>query len=385
MPENVEQIELSPEDLMTEGILAAMPGDYAYIGAGSYSAAELELAFASKIALQAEIDDNLVQVGELAEMPQKVESKSAKLKTRNYLIPGKRETTIEVTLAGLGVKQKDWLESSEFSGTEHTMVCVSREMDRAVVLNGLRWIAEWSGESDGLFMVVLSTVVSHDSGQVVMLSEIPEMWPGDIVGGAVFIDCFSEDNVYDEGLGKFTTVANLAQADYNQQITVIWPFKSVNNAFKMNGGAQLVDFVSELFLEHLVMVVSPDNLHAGDMVILGSDGSSQLGLRVSGDQLELLDVDGKAIGGAIGDFIGAKTLIEIKTANAPYVRVSGDDISASKEAGWSYTELLRIGGPQGDTYKGEIYGLFAAVRELTSNERNAVVAWMKKRYGITGW
>lgn len=385
MPENVEQIELSPEDLMTEGILAAMPGDYAYIGAGSYSAAELELAFASKIALQAEIDDNLVQVGELAEKPQKVESKSTKLKTRNYLIPGKRETTIEVTLAGLGVKQKDWLESSEFSGIEHTMVCVSRELDRAVIFNGLRWIAQWSGESDGLFMVVLSAVVSHDSGQVVILSEIPEMWPGDIVGGAVFIDCFSEDNVWDEGLGKFTTVANLAQADYNLEITEKLLHKSVNNAFEMNGGNTFVYFGAKLFMKHLVMVVSPDNLDTGDMVILGSDGSSQLGLRVRGDQLELLGLNGKAISATIGEFIGAKAMIEINTETAPYMRYNGVDLTASKEAGWEDTELLRIGGPQGDMYKGEIYGLFAAARELTSSERNAVVTWMKKRYGITGW
>lgn len=294
-------------------------------------------------------------------------------------------TTIEVTLAGLGVKQKDWLESSEFSGIEHTMVCVSRELDRAVVFNGLRWIAEWSGESDGLFSVVLSAVVSQASSQVVMLSEIPEMWPGDIVGGAVFIDCFSEDNVYDEGLGEYTKVANLAQAEYNLGIMEVLPLKSVNNAFETNGGNTFVDFGGKLNLKHLVMVVSPYNLDAGDMVILSSDGSCQLGLRVGGGQLELLDMDGKAISETIGDIIGAKSMIEINTETAPYMRHNGWDLTATKEAGWGDTELLRIGGPQGDAYKGEIYGLFAAVRELTSSERNAVVAWMKKRYGITGW
>lgn len=384
MSENVNQPTLSPEDLMTEKILAVMPGDYAYIGAGSYIAAEIELAFGSKIAMQAELDANLTMAGELAEKPQKVESKSTGLKTRNYLIPGKRETTIEVTLVGLGVKQKDWLESAEFSGTEHTIVCVSRELDRAVIFNGLRWIAQWSGESDGLFSLVLSTEITQASSQVVMLSEIPAMWPGDIVGGALFIDCYSANNVYDAEEEKFSTVASLAEEDARIGLTTIWAYKSVNNAFEMKS-AGFASLYSELFLKHLIMVVSPNNLDMGDMVMMASSGDSALGLRFSGDQAQVIDTEGLVIGGTIGDTIGAMSLIEINTETSPYMLVNGASLQATKEAGFGNVELDGIFGPQGDSYVGEIYGLFAAVRELTSNERTAVVTWMKKRYGITGW
>lgn len=384
MSENVNQPTLSPEDLMTEKILAVMPGDYAYIGAGSYIAAEIELAFGSKIAMQAELDANLTMAGELAEKPQKVESKSTGLKTRNYLIPGKRETTIEVTLVGLGVKQKDWLESAEFSGTEHTIVCVSRELDRAVIFNGLRWIAQWSGESDGLFSLVLSTEITQASSQVVMLSEIPAMWPGDIVGGALFIDCYSANNVYDAEEEKFSTVASLAEEDARIGLTTIWAYKSVNNAFEMKS-AGFASLYSELFLKHLIMVVSPNNLDMSDMVMMASSGDSALGLRFSGDQAQVIDTEGLVIGGTIGDTIGAMSLIEINTETSPYMLVNGASLQATKEAGFGNVELDGIFGPQGDSYVGEIYGLFAAVRELTSNERTAVVTWMKKRYGITGW
>lgn len=384
MSENVNQPTLSPEDLMTEKILAVMPGDYAYIGAGSYIAAEIELAFGSKIAMQAELDANLTMAGELAEKPQKVESKSTGLKTRNYLIPGKRETTIEVTLVGLGVKQKDWLESAEFSGTEHTIVCVSRELDRAVIFNGLRWIAQWSGESDGLFSLVLSTEITQASSQVVMLSEIPAMWPGDIVGGALFIDCYSANNVYDAEEEKFSTVASLAEEDARIGLTTIWAYKSVNNAFEMKS-AGFASLYSELFLKHLIMVVSPNNLDMGDMVMMASSGDSALGLRFGGDQAQVIDTEGLVIGGTIGETIGAKSLIEINTETSPYMLVNGASLQATKEAGFGNVELDGIFGPQGDSYVGEIYGIFAAVRELTSNERTAVVTWMKKRYGITGW
>lgn len=385
MPENVNQPTLSPEDLMTEGILAVMPGDYAYIGAGSYSAAEIELAFGSKIAMQAELDANLTMAGELAEKPQKVESKSTGLKTRNYLIPGKRETTIEVTLAGLGVKQKDFYESTEFSGIPHTMVCVSRDRDRAVIFNGLRWIAQWSGESDGLFSLVLSTEITQASSQVVMLSEIPAMWPGDIVGGALFIDCYSANNVYDAEEEKFSTVASLAEENARIGLTTISAYKSVNNAFEMTSANGFVSFDSELFPKHLIMVVSPNNLDMGDMVMMASSGDSALGLRFSGDQAQVIDTEGLVIGGAIGDTIGAMSLIEINTETSPYMLVNGASLQTTKEAGFGDVELDRIFGPQGDSYVGEIYGIFAAVRELTSNERTAVVTWMKKRYGITGW
>lgn len=386
MPDNVVIPEIDPEDLLTEAILAVMPGDYAYIGAGQYSAAEIELAFASQIALQAEIDENLMQAGELAEKPQKVESKTTQLKTRNYLIAGKRETTIEVTLAGLGVKQKDFYESADFSGTEHTMVCVNRAMDSAVIFNGLRWTAEWSGESDGLFSMVLSAVVSHDSGQVVMLSELPEIWPGDIEDGALFLDSYSKNNAYDAEEEKYSVLANLAHYDTRAGLTLIGTTtKSENNAFLVPNGNYSASFDSDIFAKHLIMVVSPDNTDLGDMVLLYNGDYAYVALRADGDQLQISDAEGIVISGTIGEAIGVKSLIEIKTETQPFMMVNNQKLEATKGAGFGDVDLSIFGGPEGETYSGEVYAIFVAQRELTDSKRAAVVTWMKKRYGITGW
>lgn len=161
-------------DLLLPALLDAMPGDKAYIGAGSYSSGDISTKYADQTVMLAELAANLTDIGELAEKPTKADSKQDKLKTRNYALPGKRTTTMELSLAGLSNLKKDFLESTGFVGQEITIVLVSRTNDRVVIYNGMRWTADWSGETDGLFSVVLSTEFSGaTAGRVYVLKVAP--------------------------------------------------------------------------------------------------------------------------------------------------------------------------------------------------------------------
>lgn len=161
-------------DLLLAALLESMPGDRAYIGAGQYSAGDIRTKYANQTVMLAELAANLTDIGELAEKPTKADSKQDKLKTRNYALPGKRSTTMELSLAGLSNLKKDYLESNNFAGQEITIVLVSRTNDRVVIYNGMRWTADWSGETDGLFSVVLSTEFSGaTAGRVYVLKVAP--------------------------------------------------------------------------------------------------------------------------------------------------------------------------------------------------------------------
>lgn len=147
-------------DLLFSALADTFIADEVYFGIGSYTSGEIASKFASISALTTELATYLKQIGELAEKPGKVDSKSEKLKTRNYLIPGKRTSTIELSINGLSAKQKDYFESASFQGTEITLVAVSKARDRATIFNGMRWVVDWSGEADGLWTVVISTEFS---------------------------------------------------------------------------------------------------------------------------------------------------------------------------------------------------------------------------------
>lgn len=147
-------------DLLFSALTDTMIADEAYFGTGAYTAAEVGTKYATKAAMATELSTYLKQIGELAEMPGKADSKVTKLKTRNYAIPGKRTSTVELTLNGISVKQKDYLESAAFSGAEITIVFVSKDRTRATIFNGMRWTVDWSGEADGLWSVVISTEFS---------------------------------------------------------------------------------------------------------------------------------------------------------------------------------------------------------------------------------
>ncbi len=158
-------------DLLFSALQDTFVADEVYFGIGAYSSAEVGTKYASKDSVKGEIDTYLVSIGELAEKPGKTESKVNKLKTRNYMIPGKRTSTVELSLNGLSEKQKDYLESEAFSGAEITIVCVSKERDRVTIFNGMRWTVDWSGEADGLWTVVLSTEFSgRTAGRVFIIN-----------------------------------------------------------------------------------------------------------------------------------------------------------------------------------------------------------------------
>jgi hypothetical protein len=155
-------------------LMEGMVADKIFFGFGKYTAAEATTAYATQTALTTETTTNMDSLGELAEKPGKADSKVNKLKSRNYLVPGKRTNTIELTIIGLQAKQKNFLESRLFSGKEITITVVSAENDRAVVFNGMRWAVEWSGEADGMFSVVISTEYSGATkDRIFLFKDIP--------------------------------------------------------------------------------------------------------------------------------------------------------------------------------------------------------------------
>jgi len=156
-------------DLMFSTLVDTFIADEVFYGMGSYTAEEVRTKFATKSAMATELNTYCEQIGELAEKPGKTDSKINKLKTRNYQIPGKRTSTVELTLNGISAKQKDYFEGTLFSGAEVTIICVSKERDRATIFNGMRWTVDWSGEADGLWTVVISTEFSGTTNGKVFL------------------------------------------------------------------------------------------------------------------------------------------------------------------------------------------------------------------------
>jgi hypothetical protein len=174
LPTNIEQ-----DDLLLGALEAAMIGDRAYFCEGNMMSSEEDiwvwLDNAYYFACFFLIYGYFEELGELAEKPGKTESKINKLKTRNYQIPGKRTSTVELTLNGISEKQKDYFESTLFSGQEISIVLVKNELlipdvngngrdfdfdTSIVVFSGLRWTVDWNAEADGLWSVVLSTEIS---------------------------------------------------------------------------------------------------------------------------------------------------------------------------------------------------------------------------------
>ncbi len=156
-------------DLLFSTLVDTFIADEVFYGIGHYTAEEVGTKFATKSAMATELSTYCKQIGELAEKPGKTDSKINKLKTRNYQIPGKRTSTVELTLNGISAKQKDYFEGTLFSGAEVTIICVSKERDRATIFNGMRWTVDWSGEADGLWTVVISTEFSGTTNGKVFL------------------------------------------------------------------------------------------------------------------------------------------------------------------------------------------------------------------------
>ena len=143
-------------------------------GFETYSESEVASMYDTRSSIKDELNSNFDLLGELAEKPGKADSKITKLKTRNYTLPGKRTSTVELTVAGLSNRQKNYLESSAFMGKNVTIVACSKSFDRVVIFNGLRWTVDWSVEADGLFSVVVSTeFAGNTAGMVFVFKDIP--------------------------------------------------------------------------------------------------------------------------------------------------------------------------------------------------------------------
>ena len=144
-------INMNESDLNFSNLMDVLIADHVYFGIGTYDQASIDTLYGTVGSVKEELSTNFDLLGELAEKPGKTDSKLSKLKTRNYAIPGKRTSTVELNIAGLSNKQKNFLESTMFMGKDTTIVVASKELDRVVIFTGLRWTVDWSGEADGLF------------------------------------------------------------------------------------------------------------------------------------------------------------------------------------------------------------------------------------------
>lgn len=172
---------IDPDLLLMSALQAAMIGDVALFSIGSFS--DVEEDFWADTAAFNELFAKFQLLGELAEKPGKTESKVTTIKTRNFSVPGKRSSMVELTLAGLSSLQKDYLESDDFAGAYVTIlllpknyldICTLGEEElRLVCFNGLRWKVDWSGEADGLWTVVLSTEFSGSSANKIFPYNVP--------------------------------------------------------------------------------------------------------------------------------------------------------------------------------------------------------------------
>jgi len=161
-------------DMGFNKLMDVLVADFVYFGIGTYDQTAIDSLYATQGSAKTELSTNFDLLGELAEKPGKTDSKLSKLKTRNYSIPGKRTSTVELNIAGLSTKQKNFLESSLFMSKDTTIVVASKDLDRAVIFTGLRWTVDWSGEADGLFNVVISTEFSGvTSNKIFLLKDIP--------------------------------------------------------------------------------------------------------------------------------------------------------------------------------------------------------------------
>ena len=178
MPQPISQptypSNMTEGDLSFSKLMDVLIADFVYFGIGTYDQTSIETLYATQAAVKLELTTNFDLLGELAEKPGKTDSKLSKLKTRNYTIPGKRTSTVELNIAGLSTKQKNFLESTLFMSKDTTIVVASKELDRVVIFTGLRWTVDWSGEADGLFNVVISTEFSGvTSNKIFPLKDIP--------------------------------------------------------------------------------------------------------------------------------------------------------------------------------------------------------------------
>lgn len=178
-PEDPEYI-MDDTDLLYDALEHVMPGDYVYFGLGSaidhVGTSTLEWSEMEEATAFMEL------LGEMAEKPVKGDSKVERLHTRHHQIPGRRTSTIEMTINGLSEKQIRYLESDLFTGQDVSIIISEipeEQMDsfcpafRVLLIDAARWTVDWSGEADGLFSVVISTTINGSTNGKVLAFTCP--------------------------------------------------------------------------------------------------------------------------------------------------------------------------------------------------------------------
>jgi hypothetical protein len=92
---------MTESDMLFNTLVDVFIADDVYFGFGTYSESEIASIYNTQSSIKDELSNSFDMLGELAEKPGKADSKITKLKTRNYTIPGKRTSTVELTIAGL--------------------------------------------------------------------------------------------------------------------------------------------------------------------------------------------------------------------------------------------------------------------------------------------
>jgi hypothetical protein len=169
---------MTANDLAFDALVETLVGDNVYFGVdpqgAGYSESDIATIFATQASITSELSTGFLTLGELAEKPLKIDSKKEQLKTRNYKVGGKRTSTLSLTIVGLNEKSKNYLESTAFESAAITMIIQNTTKDRVVILNNMRWVVDWSGETDGLLTVVLNTEFSGNTkNRIVVLKDIP--------------------------------------------------------------------------------------------------------------------------------------------------------------------------------------------------------------------
>jgi len=169
---------MTEDDLAFEELMAQMIGDDVYVAAGTLDSTDLA-TLVDHATWDAALAAYFSVLGELAEKAGKSDSKVTKLKTRNYVVSGRRDSSHEIYIVGISQLQKQYLESTAFSAATLCIVLRNREKDSIIILNGMKWIAEWSGETDGLWAVTLSSsFVGTSNDKVILITGIvPDATP----------------------------------------------------------------------------------------------------------------------------------------------------------------------------------------------------------------
>lgn len=181
--EELQPVEMEDEDLSFDLLEHVMPGDHVYFALGSALShiADINIIYNSEIW---DILENMVVLGELADKPGKIDSKINRLKTRNYSISSKRNSSIEINIVGMSTKLKNYLETAFFQ--EQDVAILITEMDRdkmnvltdpgyrCLLLDSMRWTVDWSAEADGFWSVVISTSVNgFTASKILPFTSIP--------------------------------------------------------------------------------------------------------------------------------------------------------------------------------------------------------------------